>query len=124
LQTSLISKYSVRISNTEDLLTPHMDPTSLNLRLLQWCHEYGISPYPYLTDVFQISERNIYHKCLLKFVYTTYTPMILTLSNNSLIPPSFFGLSWRFHKLNAEITCVLTACCSMRIADIIFMDIF
>jgi hypothetical protein len=55
-QTRLIPKSSVRILNTEDLLTPHMDPTSLNLRLLWWCHEYGISRYPYLTDVFQISQ--------------------------------------------------------------------
>ena len=101
-QTPLISKYSVRILNTKDLLTPHMDPTSLNLRLLWWCHEYGISRYPYLTDVFQISQRNIYHKFLLKIVYTTYTPMILTLSNISLIPPSFFGLGWRFHKLRTQ----------------------
>jgi hypothetical protein len=105
-QTPLISKYSVRILNTENLLSPHVDPTSLNLRLLWWCHEYGISRYPYLTDVFQISQRNIYHKFLLKIVYTTYTPMILTLPNISLIPSSFFGLGWRFHKLNAEITCV------------------
>jgi hypothetical protein len=96
VQTRLISKSSARILNTEDLLTPHMDPTSLNLRLLWWCHEYGISGYPYLTDVFQICQRNIYHKFLLKIVYTTYTPMILTLSNISLIPPSFFGLGWRF----------------------------
>jgi hypothetical protein len=118
--------YSVRILNTEDMLTPHMDPTFLNLRLLWWCHEYGISRYPYLTDVFQISQRNIYHKFLLKFMYTTCTPMILTLSNISLIPPSFFffGLCWRFHKLNAEITCVLTAHCPMRIADVIFTGFF
>jgi hypothetical protein len=72
------------------LLTPHMNPTSLSLRLLWWCHEYGNLCYPYLTDAFQISARNIYHKSLLKIVYTTYTPMILTLSNISPIPPSFF----------------------------------
>jgi hypothetical protein len=100
-QTRLISKSSVRILNT-DLMTPHMDPTSLNLRLLWWCHEYGISRYSYLSDVFQISQRNIYHKFLLQIVYTTYTPMILTLSNISLIPPSFFGLGWRFHKLRTQ----------------------
>jgi hypothetical protein len=89
-QTPVISKYSVRILNTEDMLTPHIDPTSLNLRLLWWCHEYGSSRYPYLTDVFQISQSNIYHKFLLKIVYTTYTLMILTLCNIYLIPPSFF----------------------------------
>ena len=92
-QTPLISKYSVRILNTEDLQTPHLDPTSLNLRLLWWCHEYGILRSPYLTDEFQISQRNTYHKFLLKIVYTTFTPMILTLSNISLIPPSYFLVS-------------------------------
>jgi hypothetical protein len=97
-----------------------MDPTSLNLRLLWWCREYGISRYPYLTDAFQISQRNIYNKFLLKIVYITYTP----LSNISLIPPSFFGLGWRFHKMNAEITYALTAHCSIRIADVIFTGVF
>jgi hypothetical protein len=89
-QTPLISMYSVRMLNTNDMLIPHMDPTSLNLRLLCWCHEYGILRYPYLTDVFQISQRNIYiTKCILKIMYTTCKPMISTLSNISLIPPSF-----------------------------------
>ena len=42
-----------------------------------------------LTHVFQISQRIIYNKFLLKIVYTTYTPMILTLSNIH----HFFGVS-------------------------------
>jgi hypothetical protein len=116
--TTVIKVFNEDIK-TEDLLTPHMDPTFLSLRLLWWCHENGILRYPSLTDVFQISQRNIYHKFLLKIVNTTYTPMILTLSNISLIPPSFSDLGWCFQKLNADITCVITSCWSMHISDVI-----
>ena len=121
-QTRLIPKSSMRILNTEDLLTPHIDPTSLNLRLLWWCHEYGISRYPYLTDVFQISQRNIYHKFLLKIVYTTYTPMILTLFSDPSI--NFWSRLALSQAQNAEITPVLTARCPVRIADVIFTGVF
>jgi hypothetical protein len=123
-QTPLIWKCFVRMLNTEDLLTPHMDPTSLNLRLLWWCHEYGISRYPYLTNVFQISQRNIYTNSFWK----SCIPLIHTWSWHCLIflwSLHHFLVSVKaFHKLNAEITCVLTARCPMRIADVIFTDVF
>jgi hypothetical protein len=66
-QTRLISKYSVRILNTEDHGPdfPYLRYIVHCTYLLWRCHESGISSYPYITEIFQTSQFPSNHKFLL-----------------------------------------------------------
>ena len=87
-----MSKSSVRILNTENLLTSHINPTSVNLKRLSVVMMSGKWDFalfllngglPDLSVPFIISQMTSEN------LYTTSTPMILTKSDISLIPAFF-----------------------------------